>query len=343
MIIHKFYEFLVESNEFKRILKKGDYGDDVKGVQKKLGIEPADGDFGQKTHDKVVSWQKSKGLEGTGIIGRREWSILFPQEKDDPRKILDGLEGAVSGPGTDEEGLVRSILLIKSKETIYAINNILKGEPDKWSYKNFEDYFRQELGWFDGEDLEKISKHLKNIGVSNSLTLSSPPNTNIPTPSIIINALDSVTKHEAFREKVYPDPLKGWKIPTIGYGFNMAREDAASILSKLGLNFNLLRKGKQTITEEQAKEIAKKDLEKSYDYLKTKIENLESHPLEVQSALCEIMFNVGPGSFSKFQNFIKYINQRKYSLASKELKNSSWSKQVGRRALELSDKIASAG
>jgi GH24 family phage-related lysozyme (muramidase) len=342
MIIHKFYEFLVESNEFVRILKKGDYGDDVKGVQKKLGIEPVDGDFGQKTHDKVVSWQKSKGLERTGIIGRREWQLLFPQEKDDPRKILDGLEKAASGPGTNEEGLVGSILSIDSKETILAINNILMKEPDKWSYKNFGDYFQEELGWFDGEDLERISKHLKDIGASDYLKLSSPK-TGIALPSIINNALDSIIKHEAFREKVYPDPLKGWQIPTVGYGFNMARKDAATILSGIGLNFNLVRKGKQTLTENQAKEIAKKDLEKSYEYLKTKIKSIESHPLEVQSALCEIMFNVGPGSFSEFQNFIRYINQKKYSLASKELLKSGWSKQVGRRSIELADKIASAG
>ena len=49
MIIQTFFQFIRESNDFKRVLKQGDYGDDVKALQKGLGMKDPDGDFGENT------------------------------------------------------------------------------------------------------------------------------------------------------------------------------------------------------------------------------------------------------------------------------------------------------
>ena len=57
-------------------IKLGSKGDDVKVLQKYLGINP-DGDFGPKTLLKVKEWQKSKGLTPDGIIGPKSWSIIL--------------------------------------------------------------------------------------------------------------------------------------------------------------------------------------------------------------------------------------------------------------------------
>jgi peptidoglycan hydrolase-like protein with peptidoglycan-binding domain len=62
-------------------LKKGSKGADVKTLQTKLnslgfncGI--ADGDFGTKTYNAVIAFQRAKGLEADGIVGPLTWNAL---------------------------------------------------------------------------------------------------------------------------------------------------------------------------------------------------------------------------------------------------------------------------
>jgi len=57
-------------------IKLGSKGDDVKVLQKYLGINP-DGDFGTKTLLKAKEWQKSKGLVPDGVIGSKSWAIIL--------------------------------------------------------------------------------------------------------------------------------------------------------------------------------------------------------------------------------------------------------------------------
>jgi len=60
-------------------IKLGSKGDDVKLLQKYLGIYP-DGNFGPKTLLKVKEWQKSKGLTPDGIIGDKSWNIILKNQ-----------------------------------------------------------------------------------------------------------------------------------------------------------------------------------------------------------------------------------------------------------------------
>ena len=60
-------------------IKKGSRGDDVRTLQKKLGIA-VDGIFGTKTEDAVKAYQKNHGLTPDGIVGPHTWECLgFPQ------------------------------------------------------------------------------------------------------------------------------------------------------------------------------------------------------------------------------------------------------------------------
>jgi hypothetical protein len=56
-------------------LRIGDEGPAVKELQQFLGIV-ADGDFGPKTKDAVIKFQKGKGLYADGIVGRNTWAAL---------------------------------------------------------------------------------------------------------------------------------------------------------------------------------------------------------------------------------------------------------------------------
>jgi GH24 family phage-related lysozyme (muramidase) len=56
-------------------VKLGSKGEDVKVLQKFLGLNP-DGDFGPNTDRKVKEWQKANGLLADGIIGPKSWALI---------------------------------------------------------------------------------------------------------------------------------------------------------------------------------------------------------------------------------------------------------------------------
>src|SRR5215208_4044219 len=65
------------------ICKKGANGPDVKRLQRLLNaiLIPSpglteDGDFGQKTHDAVVAFQKQALLTADGVVGPKTWTAL---------------------------------------------------------------------------------------------------------------------------------------------------------------------------------------------------------------------------------------------------------------------------
>ena len=59
-----------------RTLRKGMQGDDVKKMQKAIGVG-ADGDFGFGTLTAVKKWQKLNGLVADGIVGPATQAIMF--------------------------------------------------------------------------------------------------------------------------------------------------------------------------------------------------------------------------------------------------------------------------
>lgn len=58
-----------------KTLRVGDKGDEVKLLQRKLGLKD-DGDFGPKTHAAVVTFQQKNGLVADGVVGSKTWSML---------------------------------------------------------------------------------------------------------------------------------------------------------------------------------------------------------------------------------------------------------------------------
>ena len=57
------------------VLKMGDTGDEVKVLQKALGIKD-DGDFGPATKAAVVAFQKQHRLYADGVVGKNTWAKL---------------------------------------------------------------------------------------------------------------------------------------------------------------------------------------------------------------------------------------------------------------------------
>ena len=78
------------------ILKKGNKGEEVKELQKLLGLK-TDGDFGPITEKAVKNYQEKNGLQADGIVGSKTWSSLL-KEKDE-YYTRDQIEEAVKAKG----------------------------------------------------------------------------------------------------------------------------------------------------------------------------------------------------------------------------------------------------
>ncbi len=63
----------------RSLLKRGDTGEDVKLLQKALGLKP-DGTFGPKTEQVVKNFQGSHGLVMDGIVGPVTQRLIFKEE-----------------------------------------------------------------------------------------------------------------------------------------------------------------------------------------------------------------------------------------------------------------------
>jgi len=70
----------------RNLLKRGDKGDDVKLLQKALGLKKIDGDFGAKTDEAVRNFQGSHGLKIDGLVGPSTQKMIF---KEDLEQHLD--------------------------------------------------------------------------------------------------------------------------------------------------------------------------------------------------------------------------------------------------------------
>ena len=65
-----------DASDYHPILKKGSKGNSVAVLQTLLGIE-VDGDFGPKTKEAVIQYQKTHNLKPDGIVGPKTWEELL--------------------------------------------------------------------------------------------------------------------------------------------------------------------------------------------------------------------------------------------------------------------------
>lgn len=82
-------------------IKYGSRGEDVKTLQKKLGLN-VDGVFGTKTDESVKKFQKSHGLTADGIVGPRTWAALGVCVSSNPRRITEIIVHCEATPEGEE-------------------------------------------------------------------------------------------------------------------------------------------------------------------------------------------------------------------------------------------------
>ena len=156
---------------------------------------------------------------------------------------------------------------------------------------------------------------------------------------VIDSIRDRVIDHEGKRNTVYKDS-RG--IPTIGVGFNLNRQDSNALLTQVGANPGQIKRGQSKLSNKQINPLLNKDLKKSKEDAKQLVKNFTGLPSEIQGVLIEMVFNLGAKGLSEFNTFLLHIASKNFKAASKEMLNSSWAKQVGNRAITLSNIVKSA-
>ena len=135
--------------------------------------------------------------------------------------------------------------------------------------------------------------------------------------------LESVKKHEGYRNKVYLDTL-GKR--TVGVG-HLCVED--------------FWEDDKEYEEKFLMEILQKDLQQAIRGARDLMEERDCLNIDekAEELLIEMVFQLGRTGVSKFNNMWKALAEQNYIGASFEMLDSRWAKQVGGRALELTDLI----
>jgi len=95
------------------------------------------------------------------------------------------------------------------------------------------------------------------------------------------------------------------------------------------------------VTEERIYEVFQKDLDTAISECEILFEaRWNNFPAELQEVLVNMMFNLGRNRLGKFKKFIGHLENHHWKLASEEMLDSKWARQVGNRAIRLSDRVS---
>ena len=128
-----------------------------------------------------------------------------------------------------------------------------------------------------------------------------------------MDKIELIKKHEGLRLKPYRCTANK---QTIGYGRNI--EDNG-------------------ISKEEATIMLCNDIRESEDALASKISNWEELSEVRKAVLINMVFNLGWPRLSKFKRALAAVEGGDFKRASAEMLDSRWARQVGNRAIELSD------
>lgn len=158
-------------------------------------------------------------------------------------------------------------------------------------------------------------------------------------------------RHEGFREYAYPDPLSvlAKKYPASKYkwGFRPARQILAEIGAKeihgqpwtYGHGFTHGVTPDSRITHAESLKRLRQEILEHVKGLERLYYNWQAAPLFVSTVLVNMIYNMGFDRFKQFQPTINRIKEGKYAEAAERLRKTPWFKQVGKRAVELTDRL----
>lgn len=157
------------------ILKIGDQGPLVEFLQQYLEVR-VDGDFGPKTKQAVVTFQRENGLVPDGIVGPITWDCLgaSPEEFYADTDIMTSASWIISYPLPDGEFVEKAT----SKKYIFVHHTAGRENP----YKCVDHWAKDQRG--------RVGTHYVIGGVKSTQDLNTANNENSPHDGVILQAID---------------------------------------------------------------------------------------------------------------------------------------------------------
>ena len=175
--------------------------------------------------------------------------------------------------------------------------------------------------------MKSSTGNIQSLRASTEDTIQNPE-ANWCSEEIFQKAYDSIHKHEGVVYAIYKDHL-GHR--TFGVGHLITIDDP-----------EWFQPEGTTVNEDRVMDVYMDDLATAFTTVKRLVPDICSHPEDVQLVLTNMAFNLGQHRLSGFKRMLKAVEEKNYKLASVEMLDSRWAKQVSRRANELSLMMESA-
>ena len=120
--------------------------------------------------------------------------------------------------------------------------------------------------------------------------------------------------------------------PTVGVGFNLDANGAQAAIEALGLDYDQVRSGEQTLTDDQINALLDQTVNLAIQGAQQVIQNFDALPDDKQIVVVDMVFNLGVHRFSQFVHAIQAVNIQDWATASQQMQQSAWFRQVGARA-----------
>jgi lysozyme len=140
-----------------------------------------------------------------------------------------------------------------------------------------------------------------------------------------------IERHEGRRNMAYPD-TEG--IMTVGIGLNLEEPSAKGRITALGVDYDALCAQKCTLADPHIDSLFSSDLDTAAAEAAKQVPDFWNQPEDVQTAVVDMIFNMGGPRFSKFTKFIAALKAKDYLTAAAEMADSKWAKQVPNRAAD---------
>jgi lysozyme len=128
----------------------------------------------------------------------------------------------------------------------------------------------------------------------------------------------------------YDDP-RG--IPTVGYGFNLTRDDAREKLAAAGADYDRVMAG-EPLDEAQMEALLDGDAREAVAGARRVFPDFEGYTDDRQEVLADMIYNLGLTRFRGFRKLIAAVHACDWERAADEMIDSAWYRQVGRRSRE---------
>ena len=127
--------------------------------------------------------------------------------------------------------------------------------------------------------------------------------------------IETLKRHEGVKDTLYKCTADKW---TIGVGRNL--EDVG-------------------LSEDEIDYLLQNDIERTKNLIERYMPWYSDLDEVRQEALINFVFNVGIGTAMKFKNAMAALEAHDYDTAAVEMMDSNWAKQVGNRAIEVTEMI----